>query len=299
MKRVTTADLEVWRRPPVCRLTSSGLLLEGNHQNKVWRGLVAVEGSVDACRPMAIKWLPRQVTLATELACSLAGQALRLRVPAGYLVLAGVDQLPGLPRRALSGGDTVVCFGSTLQWPDDSLARMLADDSAVEELTWRKVCETPQGSSGAAWDELLANSDRHYENVVFDGQDWWLIDHELALEPLNKLYRRWVQAATRQEIADHSASANALATEMLQRRPKDHGLLKQPDSLMTQRVRLQWLADQTRNWRMGHPAIDGVFDIAEVVLRSIDLRLPTLALHLNRRLSVPDATSLWNSSSPP
>lgn len=297
MTRNSAADLEIWRNPPVYRLLSSGMRLEGNHVNKVWRGLAHPQGGSESGVPMIVKWLPKAVPLATELACALAGQALRLQVPRGALVLADADQLPGLPRRF--EGRTVLCFGSHLQWPDDTIARLIHDDAAVEELIWQRLCETPEGPAGAAWDELVANEDRHHENVVFDGHRWWLFDHEEALEPIARVMKRFTLQATRAELAQHQAKANTLASQMVLRRPNDHGLERVPPSLLSLRKRLQWMADSVRGWRTGNDEIDQTFAVAEVVLRSIDLRMPALALHLHKRLARPEGDALWNSSTSP
>lgn len=287
-------DLEQWRSAPLYRLLTSGELLEGSHRHKVWRGLAHSVGDNEPGVPMIIKWLADPIALATELACALAGQALKLNVPAGRLVIADADQLKGLPARF--SGKSVLCFGSHLQWPDDMAVRLIRDDAAVEELIWRKLCETPQGAAGAAWDELVANEDRHYENVVFDGHKWWLFDHEEALEPISRVMKRFAQAAARQQITDHRSSTNKIAEELVRRRREDHGLERQPASLLTMRTRLRWIADAARNWRTGQSDVDETFAVAEVVLRSIDLRLPALALHLQDRLAKPEGASLWHSS---
>lgn len=299
MGRPSSDPLEIWRSPPIYELSSAGRLLEGSHTHKVWRSMTHPFGSVDVGRPMMVKWLSdKQVPLAIELACSMAAQALRLSVPAGAVVICAADQLPGLPRRFAEAGGYILCFGSALQFPDDSLARMIRDDSSVAEYTWRELCASPQGPSGAAWDELTANRDRHHENVVFDGANWWLIDHEHTLEPIAQVFRRWTQASARQAVLEYQASSNRLSAELVRRRPNDHGLDKQAKSLQALRVRLAWMADQVRNWRTGHARLDGVFEITEVVLRSLDSRLPALPLYVQRRLSMPIASSLWNSSSP-
>lgn len=292
----TAADLEEWRSPPLYRLLSSGALLEGSHVNKVWRGLVHPVGDTAPGVPMMIKWLADPIALATELACALAGQALRLQVPAGRLVLAEADMLQGLPSRF--PGRRVLCFGSQLQWPDDMTVRLIKDDAAVEEHIWQKLCETPQAPTGAAWDELVANEDRHHQNVVYDGRQWWLFDHEAALEPIARVMKRFAQQSARQEVAAHHAKRNQIAEQLVIRRPNDHAIERQAPNLLALRYRLQWLADAARNWRTGNADVDQTFAVAEIVLRSIDLRLPALALHLQQRLAKPEGASLWKLTAP-
>lgn len=288
-------DLEIWREPPIYRLLSSAIHLDGNHLNKVWRGLVHREGSTEAGIPMIIKWMPSDVRLITELACAMAAQALKLPVPSGVLVLCPADQLPRLPVKAGTG--VKVCFGSHLQFEDRSPAHLDTGNAEIAEYVWRRLCETGTASPGGAWDELLANEDRHHENVLFDGNRWWLFDHERALEPLAKVMERFAQQIVRQRLANYQATKNTLAQELTQRRPEDHGLTAQPDALMQRRVRLRWLADVVRHWHTGNAVLDGLFPICEVVLRSIDVRLPTLALHLQSRLRNPTSASLWDNPS--
>jgi hypothetical protein len=296
MAKNSATELERWRVPPVYRLLSSGMLLEGRHTNKVWRGLVHQGSGAGEGVPMIIKWLPKHVAIATELACALAAQALSLDIPAGVIVVADADQLTGIPSRAIpASGEPVICFGSQLQWPDDTAVRPMHDDAAVAEVTWQRLCDTNQGPMGAAWDELVANNDRHYENVLFDGKRWWLFDHERSLEPVASVMKRFTQTQARQQIADHAAAKNILAMEVVRRRPNDHGLDKIPTGLSTKQARLTWIADSVRNWRTGNVQIDGIFQITEVIIRSIDLRLPALALHLERRLKRPEGASLWTS----
>jgi hypothetical protein len=297
MSAVTEA-LEVWREPPLFEVSASGSLLQGDHTHKVWRCMTHRFNSVDVGSPMLVKWMSSgQVPLAIELACSMAAQALNLSVPPGALVLCDVDQLTGLPKRISDTVRQVLCFGSAFQFRDDSFARVRGNDASVAEMTWRELCASPQGLGGAAWDELAANADRHHENVVFDGNRWWLIDHERSLQPINKVFKRWAQATARQAMIDHQSGSNRLAVELVRRRPNDHGLDRQARSLLSAKTRITWMADQARLWKTGRSQVDGIFEVTEVVLRSFELRLPALPLYIQKRLDVPPSDPLWNSSS--
>lgn len=293
------ADLQRWRDPPVNRMLSPGTLLSGDHVNKVWRGMTQAPMSTEPGVPMIIKWVEKKERLAAELACALAARALRLQVPAGVLVLAQKDQLHGVPAR-VSGDDdaAVLCFGSELQWPDDTMAKPMGTDAA-REWVWSRLCQSPQGSAGGVWDELVANEDRHTDNVVFDGVRWWLIDHERTLTPLNKLMMKFAESAIRQTVIEHRTPSNPIAVEMVQRRPHDHKMEALPPALVNLRVRLQWLADQAQKWHTGLRDVDTVFMMTEIYLRSIDLRLPALAMHIHDRLAKPTPKALWSQASSP
>ena len=130
------ADLQRWRVPPVYRMLSGGMVLNGRHQNKVWRGLAQLPNNTEPGVSLCIKWIRQKEALATELACSLAAQALKLQVPRGALVIADREQLPGLPASVKGARtDKVLCFGSEYQWPDDTLARPTGL-AAEEEWVW-------------------------------------------------------------------------------------------------------------------------------------------------------------------
>jgi hypothetical protein len=48
------------------------------------------------------------------------------------------------------------------------------------DFVWGKICEDEIAPTGAVWDELVANPDRHVQNLLFDGSKWWLFDHNLG-----------------------------------------------------------------------------------------------------------------------
>lgn len=290
------ADLQRWRSPPVYQLLSGGAPLPGDHQNKVWRGLAQTPGNTEPGISLCIKWVRQKEALATELACALAAQALRLQVPRGVLVIADKDQLPGLPARVSgTARDKVLCFGSELQWPDDTLARPVGRE-AVEDWVWRRLCESTQGPAGAVWDELVANEDRHFQNVVFDGHRWWLIDHEFTLEPVAKAIKKFTEQATRQAVIEHRSAGNLLAYEVMTRR-SDHNMQAVPGSWNNLKQRLLWMVGQSQQWRTGLSEVDTVLMMASFYLASIELRLPALPLHLSSRMQNPSKTLSWNSSS--
>ncbi|MGY8903225.1 MAG: hypothetical protein ACKVIH_01590 [Burkholderiales bacterium] len=289
------ADLQRWREPPVFRLLSTGTLFSGSHINKTWRGLAQTPGSHEAGLPMLVKYMARKPVIAAELACAVAARALKLQVPGGSLVIAQRDQLPGLPNSVRgSATDLVLCYGSEYKFPDDTVARPTQAQD-VEEWIWRRLCHTAQGPIGGVWDELVANDDRHCENVVYDGANWWLIDHEASLPSVAKAMKKFAEAQARQSVIDEKAAVNTLAHEVLTRRPNDHKMDALPAHWQTLRKRLSWLGDQAQAWRTPMPEVNAVLEMAHLYLRGIELRLPALALHLSDRMQNPESASLWNS----
>lgn len=288
---------------PVVQLVSAGAPIDVGQVHRVWRGLVQTPGSVQPAIPVVLKYMPSHVKLAIELACSLASAVLRLPVPRGMLALANPEELRGLPvdSKALPGRDEVLCYASVLRWPDDTAERALEGDPSINDFLWRRFCEHKTAAPGAAWDELVANADRHTGNFIYDGVRYWLIDHELSLRPIADSIRQMTDSATRQSVIDHVARDNQLAHQLLQHRPNDHGMLAQPRQFESRTRALEGLAVTMSHWRTGIATLDTVLLDAEIVLRGIILRLPALGLHLNQRLSTPTGPLLWtpsNDSSP-
>lgn len=285
-------------RPPLARLNSGGLPVFAGQVHKVWRGQVQVPGCTEPSVPVALKWMSGQVKLSIELACSIAGSELHVRIPHGVVVLAERDQLPGLPStaRPLGNGKDFLCFGSLHQWPDDSATRMM-DDEAAEEYVWQQLCRQPAAANGAVWDELAANPDRHVRNFIFDGKDYWFIDHEAALEPISKVMKQWAVQAARQSVIDFRAKKNLLALQLQQRKPKDHGMEQHSNALVRAQRRLEVVADRIREWRTGSSHVDVLWPLVEVTVRGIALRLPALPLMVHERLQTPEKKLIWNSSS--
>jgi len=283
---------------PIVHLVSAGAPIHAGQVHRVWRAMVQTPGSTEPAIPVVLKAVTTREKLVIELACSLASGVLKLPVPRGMLALAEPDDLPHVPSDALTlpGLPYVLCFASVLRWPDDTAERALDDDSSISEFLWHRFCATTTGAPSAAWDELVANADRHTGNFVFDGTRYWLIDHELSLRPIAEAMRLMTRADTRQQVLTHKAERNQVAYQMLQRRPNDHGMLLQPRHFEARAKALELFAVKMSQWRSGIPALDDLLSDTETVLRGIILRLPALSLQLNERISNPGGPLLWTAS---
>jgi len=270
--------------------------MAGNHTNPVWRAQVGRPESPSQALPMVIKYLDGgQIPLCIELSCGLAAQALQLPIPAPALVLAERDDLKGLP--ASAGGQRFLLIGSQYKKPDALYAQIATNHPAAEEFVWSRLCASETGAKGAAWDELVANPDRHSENLLFDGQKWWLFDHDLALPTTADYLRADANTMTRQQAISFQARFNQLASQMLERRPADHTLDSQAKYLGKHKTALTALAAYARGWQSDDATITGIYQITAILIDKIALRLPALAQHLHARMSRPDASSLWTSHS--
>jgi hypothetical protein len=279
--------------PPVYYLAATADKRDGDHSNDVWRARVVHDSLPNQSLPMMVKALTSQVSMAVEIACALAARELRLPVPLPGLVYAERSMLLGI--RPKYPGEVVLLVGSHYQRPDALLAELLEDNPAGEELVWQRLCETPTARQGAVLDELIANPDRHCENVLFDGVSWWLFDHDQALAPAATFVAKSELVAARQAAIDFTAKANRLAHQLLLRHRDKHGILEQIRKVDSGSKRLHALAQYSRHWTHPDPRINETLQLVGVVLGLIHLRLPALAEKINARLgNLPPTPSLWS-----
>jgi hypothetical protein len=268
--------------------------LEGNHIHPAWRGQVASQGMPRA-KTMIVKWLDGHLALCVELACALAAQSLGLRVPVPGIVIAPREFVQGIP--ASVGSHEIVLVGSEYKGPDAFLARATHGNPAAEEFVWNKLCASDMGPAGAAWDELVANEDRHHQNAIFDGSHWWLFDHDRALMGAGTYSKNPTDPKVRLDLKNFSAKCNNLADQMVKRHRSSHGISAQPAEFDRHKGALSLLAQAAKKWIHPDPKIQGIFDSTAILLTAIELRLPALALHLQARIEEPSAEDLWKQDS--
>lgn len=265
---------------------------DDEHLNPTWRGLVSPPDTTEASLPMAIKYLgDSSVKISIELACGLAAVALRLPVPKPALVYCDREDLPSLPISAK--GEALLLFGSSFTPEDTIWARAKANSKNDAELIWQKVCDDSIGPKGAAWDELIANPDRHHRNLINDGSRWWLFDHDKAIPPASSSTTLAAASPSLNQFSEFFARANILASEMLKRHPMDHSLNHQPAEFEKSRDRLKALAHLIDKWEASDLRIKGVLQDSTVLVRLLVRRLPALALHINNRIGNRDGNTLW------
>jgi hypothetical protein len=265
-------------------------LLDGEHVHRAWRAQVA-SAKMPRSKPMIVKWLDGHLALCVELACALAAQCLDLPVPAPGIIIAPREFLPGLPVSVL--GNEIMLVGSEYKTPDAFFARAATGNRAAEEFVWRKLCASVAGPAGAAWDELVANEDRHYQNALFDGSRWWLFDHDRALMSAGPFSKNPIDGNLRLELKNFRAKCNNLADQMVMRHRTSHEISAQPIEFERHRAALSLLVDAARKWTHADPRIQGIFDSTAILLEAVELRLPALALHIQARIAQPSAEDLW------
>lgn len=279
--------------PPLYFLLGKGEKLNGNHHNLVWRGQVGRESDPTIATPMILKFLwEGKIALCIELACALAAQALQQSVPMPALVICDSSDLPGIPNH-ISGNQLLI--GSHHKQVDALYTQIIQDNDAADEFIWDRVCSADVGAKGASWDELVANSDRHCENLLFDGKKWWLFDHDQALPRAREFISSKTTQEEKREALLFRAKCNQLAEQMLKRRPNNHDLTKQASEFNRYKIQLWELKSFAKNWESQIPEIQEIYEITYRLIDKIYTRLPSLELYLDQRISAPDANSLWTS----
>lgn len=281
--------------PPIYHLAGAASKRDGDHTHEAWHVRVVHEAIPGYSLPMIVKAVPSQVTMAIEIACGLAARELRLNVPQPGLVVADRAELPEIDDD--TPGDRLLLVGSHYQRPDALFAEAVANSRAAEDMIWEKLCATGVAKQGAAFDELIANPDRHCENVIFDGTTWWLFDHDQALEPAHAYSTRHTDPHARQEAIAHSAATNLLAQELVRRYARQvQMIMEQCKRLNSGAKRLNALAGYAFGWKHPDHQVQAVLQLVAVVLGLIGLRLPALAEKLQARVD-PGRPSpdLWTS----
>lgn len=279
--------------PPIYYLSGAAAKRDGDHSHDAWHVRVVHESIPGYSIPMIVKSVPSQVTLAVEVACGLAARELRLNVPQPGLVVAEREDLPDIDEGTT--GQRLLLVGSHYQRPDALFAEAVENSSAAEEMVWSKLCATAVAKQGAVFDELIANPDRHCENVLFDGTTWWLFDHDQALRPATDFTARPGDDRARQEVIDHNAAVNQLALELVRRYSKQtQAIMEQCRRLNGSAKRLNALAGYAHGWTHADAQVQHVLQLIAVVLGLISLRLPALAEKLQARIDPGrPTTALW------
>lgn len=272
--------------PPIYHLAGPAVKRNGDFSHDTWHVRVVHEAIAGYSIPMIVKAVGSPITLAVEVACGMAARELRLAVPQPGLVVADREDLPDIDDDIV--GHRLLLVGSHYQKPDALFAEAVENSPSAEELIWSKVCESHVASQGAAWDELIANPDRHCENVLFDGTDWWLFDHDQALAPAAGYAGGQSHKSTRDDAIAFSAKVNLLADQMVRRYAgNQQSIIAQSRRLDQGAKRLLALARYAENWTHSDPDVHSSLQLIGVVLGLIHLRLPALAQKLQMRLKIP------------
>lgn len=146
-------------------------LISGLGVEETWKGEVYAESGPTVAYFKMLE--PEQVI--SEVVCAILGRALGLNVPKPLLVYVERQNLSA-SQKWKANEDQRVCFGSEdAKCP--SFKQVIKSQPTSDKLLFEKLVQW-NGFKRTAWfDEWTANIDRHIGNVLYDGVDFWLIDH--------------------------------------------------------------------------------------------------------------------------
>ncbi|WP_325890884.1 HipA family kinase [Grimontia sp. NTOU-MAR1] len=150
-------------------------LLTETTKNPVWKAPVKLLNGDTTF--VYLKLLEKR-QLFIESLCAIIGRAVGIPIPEPLIVKVPASLVSSLTK---CDGPTedLYAFGSVdADYP--SLNRVLnIDDGSV---VWDKLREHSKSLEAAIFDEWIANGDRHWGNLLYDGgDDFIFIDHDLAL----------------------------------------------------------------------------------------------------------------------
>lgn len=251
----------------------------------------AWEGDVlplDGSEPLhcVFKQVRQPGMLPVEMACALVGAMLGNKVPRPCLVRVTPDLLPELNPSCFTG-PTALLFGSTYVANGGFFEPLAhADDATLDSAVWNHFCsDATIAAKGAALDELLANWDRHYRNMRFDGRHWWLIDHDNALTPT-------VGADLGTLDATFRAHQNQIADQLRTRRPQDHDMPKAARLSSERLEKVQALAARAALWADADPQVHALWQQTAPLITLLSRRLPMLQNLINARIGVDEKPAL-------
>ena len=146
-------------------------LVNGLGVEEMWKAEIYAEsGSTIAY----VKMLePQQVI--SEVVCALLGVALELNMPTPFLVYVERVNLNG-SQKWKANESSRVCFGSE-DAKHPSFRQIIKMQQGMTNALLNELLNW-SGYKPTAWfDEWTANNDRHPGNLLYDGKEFWLIDH--------------------------------------------------------------------------------------------------------------------------
>jgi len=138
--------------------------------NSLWRGYLVT--SDNKMTKAYVKQIQNINELYKEVLCSLLGRAIGIETPEPLIVKVEADH-PDIP----NNGNQL--FFGTEDCESPSFSRFLLNNKSNEEqlLSYEKLHEI------ISFDELIANTDRHLGNILFNGVEYNFIDHGKTFPP--------------------------------------------------------------------------------------------------------------------
>lgn len=156
-------------------LGAGAVEVKDGNVTETWKGTIfTASGSTVAY----IKMLPSN-QLISEVTCAVLGRVLNLNVPKPYLVKVKKTLLPKSKQWRKKETERI-CFASE-DVGHPSMKRLVANQVAgVQDKLTQKYLRWDGFKDATIFDEWIANSDRNIGNLLFDGREFYLIDHSHA-----------------------------------------------------------------------------------------------------------------------
>lgn len=152
------------------QLLEEPINVKSGNYSPIWKGGILTRSNQQVIS--YIKVLPPEEFLA-EIFCALLGKCISLPIPMTYIVNTGnfLREHTSKLGHTLAFGSSEMEIPSFSQWLKSSTPHS-------DKVLLDKIKNWPYLYNAAAFDEWVANSDRHFGNILFAGQDnFYLIDH--------------------------------------------------------------------------------------------------------------------------
>lgn len=147
-----------------------------NKTDEIWLGSINIDGTDDVA--VYLRMSGKRQMMA-ELVCAVLGRAIGLPIPLPFIVTVDRKKIPRSKLWASmeKGQKQCVMFASAAIEGKGNFTQLMQGNSDYAK---RLIQTWDQYPEAAIFDELLANVDRNYSNMLFRANIIWLIDHAEA-----------------------------------------------------------------------------------------------------------------------
>lgn len=156
----------------IARLLDGFSKFDDGNVNPVYKGYIQTEFD-DEPLSCFFKIVSKR-DLLVESVCSLIARHLNLPTPEPYLIIMREGICP------VDGNPSIPAFG-TVDVKSPSFTQYVKNNKLENSELIQRLMKWRYFASTAAFDEFIANDDRHTGNLLFDGKNFSLIDHGKAI----------------------------------------------------------------------------------------------------------------------
>lgn len=156
----------------IARLLDGFSKFDDGNVNPVYKGNIQTEFN-DEPLSCFFKIVSKRELL-VESVCSLMARHLNLPTPEPYLVIMREGVCP------IEGNPSIPAFG-TVDAKAPSFRQYVTGSKLKDSEIKQRLMKWRDFASTAAFDEFIANGDRHIGNLLYDGKNFSFIDHGLSM----------------------------------------------------------------------------------------------------------------------